>query len=350
MSNSGSGWDGYGNDWRDQEFGHGQEQYYRGLQVPGGGPGRPEQQPASPGGPGDGRTPAPISPQPPPRRSGPGRGLVVGGIAAALLLVGGGIGTVLALRGGDPDVTAGPAGSASQQAAPTTSPASAAATPSAEASPPPPPGRATALTAGSQVNDGSEAQYFAAYDVPGKSQTFTDTEGKTVPAFDVRTVGTYAGFADDETGKPTVIGRGPTYYRDGYCAKDKTDSQAMFVWHNARSSDPAGAAPLVLEKWVEAIAEKKDGGTEQVSAQTTRQVMVNGGRTKAAQSRQTVTNTDTVDKCGVKKTEVVVTAFDTGKGTATLVLVRDEGPANAMTAQQGDAIIATLRPSPGATG
>ncbi|BDZ56642.1 hypothetical protein [Barrientosiimonas endolithica] len=327
MSNNDGQWRGYDESaWRDQEFGHGQEQYYRGLQVPGEGPGRPEQQPASPGGPGDGRTPSPTEPRPPSGSgSGGKRGKTVALLAAgAVALAGAGVGGfVLLNRSGDGSPAV--AGSSSPAAGPSSAPSAATAPTAAASTGTPTP---TARNAGFRLV--VDPQRGASYEVP---QTHK-----------VGGSGMVVRWTHPVTGDSSVTLRNPASGGNGFCPEQNAITSSTGFYDT--SADPGSAGPATYDEMARAIAIRPDGksyGSYPAATSTT--ITLSDG-TKAVRSRGTVPSSKPEDPCRKYPTEVAVTSFTNPNSsrTVTLVTTRLIGSPRAVSDTVFTTMIDSIRP------
>ncbi|MDE9364948.1 hypothetical protein PZ938_04960 [Luteipulveratus sp. YIM 133132] len=324
----------FGESWREHEFAHGQQQYYGDLVRP--------EAPASP---------APAKTSEP---AGSGRGrrtalLVAGVLVGVAVLGGGGYALYRSTQGTDRatgDVTPSPT-------------ASTAPTPTAGASSASGPGLGVQpLVRGWQVDlDTDDAGNKAAFDVPPRGRMAAAGVGATTdPVWDVSTSSQeYAGYFYAKAKTPggllpkaIINGHRPAGYRTGFCAATKNQNLASVVFQTSGDRDPADIAPDLAGWWSRAAALKSDDRTyESSSSVTSQQVAVNGGRTLAVRSRATVTHSERRSgRCFAPVTEVVVTSFTTGNGTASVVLTRDLGVPNALDDTTTQRILDSVRPVP----
>lgn len=196
-----------------------------------------------------------------------------------------------------------------------------------------------------QRNSGGEADH-AAFVVP-PSGRFTTGKGGDGPVWqmykDPRDVAGYG----SRTGKNLAMGHAPTTYRDGFCRGTPSSALGMLVWANAHADSPLEAASSTGDTWLKAIATRDDNRMEKYSTSPSiKNVTLKHSRTKAVQFRgKTPLTAESETTCGVTGAEVVVTAFETGHGTATMVAVRRLGHQDSMSTTQLDTILNSLRPT-----
>lgn len=309
-----NGWGGP-DDWRDTEFGEGQERYYGGA-------------PMSPSPQGERRS-TPVEQMP----NGGGRGrtaaIAVGAGVLAVALAGGGV--FLATRSGDDPHVATSSSSdpaATQDAPSSTNEANQAANPT-----------------GPQRNSGGDSDH-AAFDVPPPGR-FTTGVGSTARVWkmyeDPRDQAGYGSIG----GTNVSLGHAPTFYRDGFCKDDEKAGLGLFVWASAHGETPLEAASNTGDKWLKSVATRDDGKVEKYSkSPSVKNVTLGDKKTKAVQYRGKTPLTAGKQKaCKVKSAEVVVTAFDTGKGTATMIAVRKLGHPDSMSDKQLNTVLDSLRPA-----
>ncbi|WP_050668393.1 hypothetical protein [Luteipulveratus halotolerans] len=312
----------FGESWREEEFGHGQDRYY-GPEVPGPAQGSPVQYGAPPSGPSG-----------TPKRGGRRTALIAAGAVAAVAVLGGG---GYALSQGLGDDRAG------QQTSPTSS---APATPTSQPSTASP-----ATSSGSSSGGGLGGGDGTPPLVPGwRVKKDTDKQGNTTavdfPLTDWQLKeGQQLGYGDND-GKPVITAHEASTYRRGYCPKDPSDYLAFAAFQTSGDRDPADIAPDVIVTWADAAALKKDGSHEKFGPPVSKQVAINGGRTQAIRSRITVPNTDSADpkECSAPKREIVAQSFTNGNATATVIVVRELGVPNALDDKTLDQILASARP------
>ncbi|MDE9364947.1 hypothetical protein PZ938_04955 [Luteipulveratus sp. YIM 133132] len=356
------GGDAFGESWREQEFGHGQQRYYgdlgRGPQQPyDAGPGYggpqgyegPQSTPVEHGSPQSG----PIGPL---RHGSSGRrtALLAAAAVAAVAVLGGGGYAIY--RGTQSDTTAtNPAAPTQPTAVTTTQPSSTSGSsqaPSSGSSPGPIAGRGLSpAVPGWQVVQGQDKDHGGLYDVPPAGSFQGPGVGKSHPVWSLSspTDTVYRGFGDDiKGGDALVIGRQPASYREGFCAGDENQDRAFLVWSTSGDRDPAEVGPDTADRWAKVMSTKKDKTShESYAAPATKQVMVNGGKTPAVQSRTTIPNTEQdPKKCTAPKVELVVTSFAAKNGTATIVAVRDLGVPDALDDATLNKIIGSARVAP----
>ncbi|AKU18049.1 hypothetical protein [Luteipulveratus mongoliensis] len=332
----------FGESWREQEFGHGQDRYYGdiGQQGPQSYADAPVEHGAPPSGPigsvgGGGRRTALLA---------------AAAVAAVAVLGGGGY----ALYQGSKDDKPDPAAQTSSQ------PPSPTATESSPTSAPSPTSdsgggigtkNVPPIVPGWQANyadkDG-DLVFNAAFDVP-PAGSFTPTGGvgkAAEPEWKLGKITTSEGFGElFDKSVPTATGRKPADYRDGYCTTNEGSSLATFVFQFSGDRDPVDIAPDATTKWAKAIAYKKNKTYEKYTEGTPQQIKVNGGKTVAVQTRTTIPNTEPdPKKCSAPKMELVVTSFTSGNATATVVGVRKVGIANALDNATWEKILASARP------
>ncbi|CAG7571773.1 hypothetical protein FB554_0057 [Barrientosiimonas humi] len=325
MSGNDGQWRGYDESaWRDQEFGHGQEQYYRGLQVPGEGPGRPEQGPASPGGPGDGRTPSPTEPRPPSGSGGLSAKTVALLTAGVVALVGAGVGGYLLLGRGDGSPAV--AGSSSPQTGPSSAPSSATAPTAAASSGTPTP---TATTAGFKLV--SDTERGGAYEVPNGYMRLgtSGAVGWTNPA----TEDTMAQISNASWGGA------------GFCSKPTTVTTNIGFY--GTTTDPGMAAPSAFDRFAKAAAVRPDGKSSGDYASPTSTTVTLADGSKAVRTRGTVPSQLKDDPCRKFDTELVVTSFTHPSTGASVTLVASRLLGTPRTASDADftKILDSIRPA-----
>lgn len=303
-----NGWRGSG-DWQDTEFGHGQEQYYGGQ----------HHDPASPG---EWRV-APDGQRPPHGGGGPRKGPLLAGVGILVLALAAG-GAYLATAGGDSNAAADGATARPTASVPTDR------------------GRSTSPT-GPQRNSGGESDH-AEFDVPPESLTRGNGGAETVWQMyeDPRDTAGYG----SRTGKNLTTGHAPTRYRPTFCRAEPRSALGLLVWANAHADSPLEAASGTGDSWLKAIATRDDDRMEKhTTSPSLKNVTLRHSGTKAVQFRgKTALTSASETGCGVTGAEVVVTAFDTGQGTATMVAVRRLGHPDSMSNAQLSTVLNTLRP------
>lgn len=149
------------------------------------------------------------------------------------------------------------------------------------------------------------------------------------------------------TGKNLVMGHAPTHYRPGFCTSTEKSALGLLVWANAGDKSPLEAASDGGDRWLKAIATRDDNGMEKYTkSPSIKNVTLKHGKTPAVRFRgKTPLTSEAEKKCGVSSAEVVVTAFETGHGTAAMVAVRRLGHPDSMSNAQLATILGSLRPT-----
>ncbi len=267
---------------------------------------------------------------PGPTKSGGGNGRQVALIGVGCLVaVGLVVGVVVAVQmlGGDEET---------QTVATSQSPSSG---PSSSSSSSPP----TEDPAAPQTNRGTD-QDNAMFDVP-PAGSYKAAHDKVMPIWDMPSDPRDLAGILPKGGSP-VLGHGPTEYRPDYCAALKQGDLGTMVWANRHAEEPLGAASGEFRRWIDALGTTNDGKKEKIKENPPKSVVLTGHKVPAVQVTGTVAHTDSDAKsCNATGTELVVTAFETGKGTATMVAYRRTGHPDSIPDRQWNAILNSLRPA-----
>lgn len=310
----------YGDEWRDTEFGEGQERYYGGLPQQEPAPQRSGPEPVEPSGGGSG---------------GRGKGLLVvgAGVLAVAVAVGGAY--LATQRGGDDDPT------------PTAQGSSAAESPSAQpsAAPAEPTSKYQPLTSGWQVASGND-EFPVVFDVPAKSKTFKSASEGSKPEWEiVDQAAQQYGFAHPQTRIPLAMTDFAATYRSGHCKTSASNALAFLGFYKSTSDAPA-AASEASDKFLKAMSLKENGKDRvKYTEGQAKTVKVNGGKTSAVQIRTNVPWSRSDDSfCVQKERELVVTTVPTSNGTGTVIASRIKGAPGGLDTKTFDKILKSIRP------
>lgn len=315
----------YGNDWRDTEFGAGQERYYGGMAPPPDGP----------------PPPAEVQPTPPGGGGGGGRKGVIIGVAVALVALLGAGGTYLVSTMGDDGAKVADPSSTATQPATTSSPsASTSATPTA-----------TPIVDGWRVAT-HDGDYPVVFDFPTESKTFAGAEGEDLPEWTQSKADETYGYADPVNPiKPLAVTQFSATYRVSHCGTSD-DSATAFVGYFGSTSDAPQAANKTFDQFAQAMSLKEDGKSRvDYDPSEAKTVKVNDGKTSAVQIRADIPWSRTDERfCVRTERELVVTSVPTEEGTGTVVAVRlkdgDTAKGHNLDEKVFERIISSIRPAP----
>lgn len=311
----------YGNDWRDTDFGEGQERYYGDLTQHQPGEAARAVERVEPAGSGGGGGKGPL--------------VAVAGVLAVALAAGG---VYVATRGDgevDPQTQSSPAASSSAEPAPT-----------ARVSP------KSDVAAGQkpQVDgwrvNGGNGEFPVVFDVPPASETFKAANGSTEPEWSIVTDDSQGyGFAHPRTKMPLASTQFAATYRIGHCSTSPTNALA-FVGFIESSGDAPAAASTISDKFLKAMS-LKENGTDRVkySEGEAKTIKLDDGKTSAVQIRTDVPWSRSDNSyCSRHERELVVTSVPTSKGTGTVVSSRVKDPSQGVDKKVLDKVLGTVRP------
>ncbi|GGB27266.1 hypothetical protein GCM10011492_16990 [Flexivirga endophytica] len=252
---------------------------------------------------------------------GGGRGKVLIGLAAALVLIVAAVAIFAVTRGDDSPTEAGGPSSTSAL----------------------PPVKATTwvnptLAEGARaLKDGWQAQQATdgrgVFDVP-----------KTAD-WKLLSSDTLFGYADP-SGKERVVAKAPAQFGVGYCSSDKDDESAWLGLVNVGKRDPSDAGPDVAQRFADVIATKKDGSkAKQGKLSEPKSVKVNQGTIPALQYTITTAIGEANGCDKDKDIEIRTVTFSSGGKSYQLVSVRSVDGSKELPTKTLDEIISTFRPS-----
>jgi hypothetical protein len=257
-------------------------------------------------------------PGPPPPSRGVSGGVIAAIVGVAILLVGGGIGTAVAASGGHKKprhATAAPSSLAP-------SPPRLAPTPS---SPPPAQAKVPGWRAVVAIKHG------VTYDVPPGTWT-------------VQSPDMIVGF-EDPSGKPEVAGSGAAVYKQGYCKGHSGSWRAQTAVSGYSTADLAGDAQDAARKWATYGYTPDDGGSAPTVTLGATQAISAGG-VSAQEATATVAVHDGANACSPPRGVVHAVAVPLKSGgVSVLVVIADQGVADAMPDADLQKIAASARPT-----
>ncbi|WP_156822634.1 hypothetical protein [Demetria terragena] len=317
-------------EWRDNEFGHGQERYYG---TPGHGQeryyGTPQPQP----------DPSPASPpthREPDSGGGGGKGVAIGVAVVAALAIAGGGAYWVSQAGSDESET---------QTVTTATP-TAASTSSTSAGP----GASTTTSAYTPITQGWRVGAIEdsplMFDVPPESETFQNMHGQSAPTWSFED-GRY-GYPDPRNPLAGAFVDGPAVFRIKHCeAKPNTSLGFIGFIKSTSGSDPLSAASSVSSQFLETMSLKSDGKSRvKYKEGVAKDVKVNNGKTNAVQIRTSVPWSLDEDFCEKRERDLVVTTVPTSSGSATVVASRLKSAKGGLDEKTFEKILDSIRLKP----
>jgi hypothetical protein len=260
-----------------------------------------------------------------PQGGGGGRGKVLLGLAAALVLIIAGVAIFAVTRGDDSPKKA--AGTSASSAALAPVKATTWVNPTLGVG-------ARALKAGWVTQSSDSSALHGQYDVPKSKDWKVDSNSFAL------------GYAD-ANGTPTAMAGAVSEYKLGFCSADKKAQSAWVGIRGIGTSDPTEAGPKWTEKFVKGISVASKGGKDAKPGKVSdaKKVTVDQGTIPAVQYTAT-TEAGDQNKCDKgKKYEVRTINFSAGGKSYQLVTVRLLGVDDSLSSARLDEIISTFRPS-----
>jgi hypothetical protein len=252
-------------------------------------------------------------------------GLIAAVVGVAILLVGGGVGTAVAAAGGHKKHRPAVAASSSPPSLAPRSPPVLPPPAAAPSSPPPAQAKVPGWRAVVAIKHG------VTYDVPPSTWT-------------VQSPDMIVGF-EDPSGKPEVAGSGAAVYKQGYCEGHSGSWRAQTAVSGYSTADLAGDAQDAARKWATYGYTPDAGGSAPTVTLGATQTISAGG-VSAQESTATVTVHDGANACSPPRgiVHAVAVPLKSG-GVSVLVVIADQGVADAMPDADLQKIAASARPT-----
>jgi hypothetical protein len=252
-------------------------------------------------------------------------GIIAAVVGVAILLVGGGVGTAVAAAGGHKKHRPAVAASSSPPSLAPTSPPGLPPPASTPFSPPSAQAKVPGWRAVVAIKHG------VTYDVPPGTWT-------------VQSPDMIVGF-EDPSGKPEVAGSGAAVYKQGYCKGHSGSWRAQAAVSGYSTADLAGDAQDAARKWATYGYTPDAGGSAPTVTLGATQTISAGG-VSAQESTATVTVHDGANACSPPRgiVHAVAVPLKSG-GVSVLVVIADQGVADAMPDADLQKIAASARPT-----